>query len=146
MDILAGMLAYVAGIGAVFAALAVAFFVFVATPKAPLQAQSEPQSAHAMLARPSASNGPTDVAAHAKQRARESAKEAATHSEKRCPTAGSPGVAHPTASARDHERKAGASSAQARRLIQEEHDRRWAYQPDSSRDSSFQSRFLGYAD
>src|SRR5215467_14460457 len=48
MDILAGMLAYVAGIGALFAGLAVAFFVFVATPKAPLQAQSEPQSAHAL--------------------------------------------------------------------------------------------------
>ena len=69
MDILAGMLAYVTGIGALFAGLAMAFFVFVATPKAPPQAQSEPQSAHALLARPSAPNRPTAVAAHARRSA-----------------------------------------------------------------------------
>src|SRR5262249_4857718 len=73
MDILAGMLAYVAGIGALFAGLAVAFFVFVATPKAPPQAQSEPQSAHALLARPGAPNKPTAVAAHARRSAKERA-------------------------------------------------------------------------
>jgi len=68
------------------------------------------------------------------QSAKESAKEAAAHSEKRRPTAGLSGAAQAT------------TSAQARRLIEEEHDRRWAYQPDSSQDSSFQSRFLSYAD
>ena len=56
------------------------------------------------------------------------------HSEKRRPTAGLSGAAQAT------------TSAQVRRLIEEEHDRRWAYQPDSSQDSSFQSRFLSYAD
>jgi len=152
MDILAGMLAYVAGIGAVFAGLAVAFFVFFATPKEPLQAQSEPQSAHAMLARPSASNGPAAAAAHArrsaKEAARERAKESTRESARKNTKAGSPDAAHPTASARNHERKPGASTAQARRLIQ--NDRRWAYQQDSTQDSrqdsTFKSRFLGYAD
>ena len=160
MDILAGMLAYVAGIGAVFAGLAVAFFVFFATPKEPLQAQSEPQSAHAMLARPSASNGPAAAAAHArrsakeaareraKESAKESTKESTKESARKSTKAGSPGAAHPTASARNHERKPGASTAQARRLIQ--NDRRWAYQQDSTQDSrqdsTFKSRFLGYAD
>jgi hypothetical protein len=146
----------VAGIGAVFASLAVAFFVFFATPKEPLQAQSEPQSAHAMLARPSASNGPSAVAAHArrsaKEAARESAKESARESTResarKSTKAGSPGATYPTASARNHERKPGASTAQARRLIQ--NDRRWAYQQDSTQDSrqdsTFKSRFLGYAD
>ena len=146
MDILAGMLAYVAGIGALFAGLAVAFFVFVATPKAPPQAQSEPQSAHALLARPGAPNKPTAVAAHARRSAKERAKEAAGHSENRRATARSSGAAQATASARDRQRNAGTSNAQARRLIEMQHDRRWAYQPDSSQDSSFHSRFLGYAD
>ena len=53
MDILAGMLAYVAGIGALFAGLAVSFFVFFSTPHEPLQTQTQPQSASAMLVRPS---------------------------------------------------------------------------------------------
>jgi hypothetical protein len=40
MDILAGMLAYVAGIGALFAGLAISFFVFFSTPHEPLHASS----------------------------------------------------------------------------------------------------------
>jgi hypothetical protein len=38
--------------------------------------------------------------------------------------------------------KASASAARLRRLVQEERARRWAYE----QDSSFESRFLGYAD
>ena len=137
MDILAGMLAYVAGIGVLFAAAAVSFSVFVAPPKEPAQTQSEPQSAHAMLARPSASksNRPTAVAAHA----RRSAKESSSHADKPAPVAA--GADRRTRTARNHEHNTGASTAQASRL-EEERTRRWAYQ----QDSSFEHRFLGYAD
>jgi hypothetical protein len=155
MDILAGMLGYLAGIGAVFGALALSFFVFFATPKEPLQAQSEPQSAHAMLARPSASNRPTAGAAHARESAkestRESARESTLHSEKHEPVAGAASAQQRTRIARDHQRKtatskSGTSTAQAMRPTEEERVRNWAYQQDSSQGSSFERRFLGYAE
>jgi len=126
MDILASMLAYLAGIGALFAGLAVSFFVFFSTPHEPLQTQ---QSASAMLVRPSTPNKPAAVEARAKQ--------SADHFEKHTTAAGSPGGAQ----ARDVHGKYAASAAQARRF-QEERGRRWAYQ----QDSSFERRFLGYAD
>jgi len=129
MDILASMLAYLAGIGALFTGLAVLFFVFFSTPHEPLQPQ--PQSASAMLVQPSTLNKPAAVEARAKQ--------SADHFEKHTTAAGSPGSAQ--ASARDVHGKYAASAAQARRF-QEERGRRWAYQ----QDSSFERRFLGYAD
>jgi hypothetical protein len=132
MDILAGVVAYAAGIGALFAAFAVSFFVFFATPKEPVQPQS--QSANAMLVRPSTPNKPAAVEAHAKQ--------SASHSERHAAAVVSLSAAQPPTTARDHHRKPAASTAQARQLIQEERARRWAYQ----QDSSFESRFLGYAD
>jgi hypothetical protein len=138
MDILAGMLAYVAGIGALFAGVAVSFFVFFATPTAPLQMQKPPQSASAMLVRPSTAgtlNKRSAVEAHSVGRSDKLA-------EKQAAAAGSPGAAKPAGSARDQQHKAAAPHTQARRLIQEERARRWAYQ----QDSSFESRFLGYAD
>ena len=113
-----------------FAALALSFFVFFSTPHEPLQPQ--PQSASAMLVQPSTLNKPAAVEARAKQ--------SADHSEKHATAAGSPGSAR--ASARDVDGKHAASSAQARRLIQEERARRWAYR----RVSSFERRFLDYAD
>jgi len=128
MDILASMLAYLAGIGALFTGLAVSFFVFFSTPHEPLQTQ---QSASAMLVRPSTPNKPAAVEARAKQ--------SADHSEKHATAASSPGGAQ--ASARDVHGKDAASAAEARRF-QEERGRRWAYQ----QDSSFERRFLGYAD
>jgi hypothetical protein len=134
MDILAGMLAYMAGIGALFASLAVSFFVFFSTPHEPLQTGTQPQSARAMLVRPSAPNKPAAVEARATQ--------SDGHSEKHAAAAGAPGTAQPTASPRDLRRKHAASAAQARRLTQEERAHRWAYQ----QDPSFESRFLGYAD
>ena len=112
-----------------FAALALSFFVFFSTPHEPLQPQ--PQSASAMLVQPSTLNKPAAVEARAKQ--------SADHSEKHATAASSPGGAQ--ASARDVHGKHAASAAQARRL-QEERGRRWAYQ----QDSSFERRFLGYAD
>lgn len=136
MDILAGILAYVAGIGALFGALAFSFFIFFSAPSQPIQRQSQPQNASAMLVRPSAPSKSAAVEAHAKQIAGHSEKAA----EKR-PTA-SPSAAWPTASARDLHRKGVASAAQLRRLVQEERAHRWAYQ----QDSTFESRFLGYAD
>jgi cytoskeletal protein RodZ len=138
MDILVGMLAYVAGIGALVAGLAISFSVFVATPKEPLQAQNQPQSASAMLVRPSPASTPkksTVVAAQTKQGADQSEKHAAA--------VGSPGATQPPASARNRQRRpAAAVTAQVRRLNQEERARRLAYH----QDSSFESRFLGYAD
>ena len=101
-----------------FAALALSFFVFFSTPHEPLQPQ--PQSASAMLVQPSTLNKPAAVEARAKQ--------SADHSEKHATAAGSPGSAQ--ASARDVDGKHAASSAQARRLIQEERARRWAYRRD----------------
>jgi hypothetical protein len=134
MDILAGVVAYVAGIGALFAGLALSFFVFFATPKEPVQTQPQSQSAKAMLVRPSTSNKPAAVEAHAKQ--------SASHSERHADAVVSLSAAQPPTTARDHHRKPAAATAQARQLIQEERARRWAYQ----QDSSFESRFLGYAD
>jgi hypothetical protein len=150
MDILAGMLAYVAGIGALIAGLAISFSVFFAAQNPPLQMQSLPQNASAMLVRPSSAgtpNEPTQVGALAKRTANRG-----HHPEER--VAATPGAAHSPASVGDLHRKPAGASAQARRVLQEERARRWAYQQDSNqisnqgsgRDSSFQSRFLGYAD
>jgi hypothetical protein len=143
MDILAGIIAYMAGLAAFFGALAVAFFVFFATPKAPLQ--NEPQSANAMLVRPSTPNKPATAEAHTKQ----AAKEKAVHSEKHAIAAASPDRAQQTVSGQIHS-KSAASTAHARRLIQEDRARRWAYQQDQGQDQGqdhgFDRRFLGYAD
>ena len=127
MDILAGMLAYVAGLGALFGAAAMAFLVFAGGPKEPLQTQAQPQSASAMLVRPSTANKPA-VEARAKH----------VHSAKHA--ASSPSPTQPPA--HEARRKPAAPVTQARRLMQEERARRWAYQPDSN----FEHRFLGYSD
>lgn len=151
MDILAGILAYVAGIGALIAGLAISFSAFFATQTPPLQTQSQPQNATAMLVRPSSTgtpSKPTAIGALAK-----SATSRGKHPEKHAASAGA-GAERSPASVRDLHRKAVGASAQARRLLQEERARRWAYQQDSSQrssqgsshDASFASRFLGYAD
>jgi hypothetical protein len=134
MDILAGMLAYVAGLGALFGALALAF-MFVATPKASLQTQAQPQSANAMLVGPSTPKKPNKLV-----EAR--AKESAHRSEKHAVATGSRDSAQRTASSRDTRRNRAVSAAQARRPTDEEHARRWAYQ----QDGTFASRLLGYSE
>jgi cytoskeletal protein RodZ len=96
MDILAGMLAYVAGIGALFAALAVSFFVFFA----PLQTETQPQNARAMLVRPSTPNKPA-AEARAKRNATQSAGPSEKGAERHAAAAGSSLAAQATASARD---------------------------------------------
>jgi hypothetical protein len=144
MDILAGMLAYMAGLAALFGALTVSFFVFFATPKE--QAQSQPQNASAMLMRPSAPKKQATIEARAKQ----SAKQTGSHAERYATAAGTPGSAQRTASAGESRRKHTKTAAQARRPIEEERARRWAYQQDGgqeeSQGGSFEKRFLGYAD
>jgi hypothetical protein len=135
MDILAGMLAYVAGLGALFGALAVAFFVFAAGPKEPQQTQAQPQGASAMLVRPSTANKPA-----VEGRAKRGPRETSGHSAKGATAASSPASTAP--SSHEARRKPAATSAQARRQIQEEQARRWAYQ----QDSNFGHRFLGYSD
>ena len=135
MDILAGMLAYIAGIGAIFAALAVSFSVFVATPNKPV----EPQSATAMIVKPSAPN--KAVAAEI------IAKPAGGHAEKNAAAVNAPAdAARPTRLGNEIHRRPGTSAAtseaQLRQMVQEERARRWA----SQHDPSFEHRFLGYAD
>ncbi len=150
MDILAGIFAYVAGIGALFAALAVSFFVFFSTPHGPLQTQAQPRSATAMLVRPSTPGKSAAAAAHAKQ----SATQSAARSEKHAAAAHAQDKGKPTALARDVRGKHAPAAAQARRLIEEERARRWAYQQEPGREPSqgpsqqpgFANRFLGYAD
>jgi hypothetical protein len=135
MDILSGMLAYIAGIGAIFAALAVSFSVFVATPNKP----GEPQSATAMIVKPSAPN--KAVAAET------IAKPTSGHAEKNAAAVNAPAdAARPTRLGNEIHRgpstSAATSEAQLRRMVEEERARRWA----SQHDPSFEHRFLGYAD
>jgi len=129
MDILSGMLAYIAGIGAIFAGLMVSFSVFVATPNKPV----EPQSATAMLVKPSAPN--KAVAAEA------GAKPASGHAEKNAAAANAPARLGNEIH-RTPDTSAAASAAQLRRMVEEERARRLA----SQHDPSFEHRFLGYAD
>jgi hypothetical protein len=159
MDILAGMLAYVAGIGALLAALAISFSVFFAAQNPPVQTETQPRSATAMVVRPSpagAPNKPTVIGALARPTANRA------HHPERHAAAATSGAGRSAAAVRDLHRKPAGGSAQARRLLQEQRARRWAYQQDSSQGSnqgsnqgpnqasghepSFQSRFLGYAD
>jgi hypothetical protein len=135
MDILAGMLVYIAGLGALFGAFALAL-MFVATPKASLQTQAQPQRANAMLVR--RVHKPTKPNKLVEARAKES-----THrSEKHAAETGSRHSAQRTASSRDTRRNRAASAAQAGRSTDEEHARRWAYQ----QDGNFASRFFGYSE
>jgi|SRR5437763_15133612 len=135
MDILAGMLAYIAGIGAIFAGLAVSFSIFVATPNKPV----EPQSTTAMIVKPGAPSKAiaTDTIG----------TPASTRAEKNAAAANAPADAvRPTRLGNEMHRKPGASAAasaaQLRRMVEEERARRWA----SQHDTSFEHRFLGYAD
>jgi hypothetical protein len=135
MNILAGMLAYIAGIGAIFAGLVVSFSVFVATPNKPV----EPQSATAMLVKPSAPN--KAVAAEP------GTKPASGHPEKNAAATSAPvDAGRPTRLGNETHRRPGtiaaSSAAQLRRMVEEERARRWA----SQHDPSFEHRFLGYAD
>jgi hypothetical protein len=134
MDILSGMLAYIAGIGAIFAGLMVSFSVFVATPNKPV----EPQSATAMLVKPSAPS--RAVAAEA------GAKPASGHAEKNAAANAPADAARPTRLGNETRRRpdtsAANSAAQLRRMVEEERARRLA----SQHDPSFEHRFLGYAD
>jgi hypothetical protein len=115
--------------------LAVSFSVFVATPNKPV----EPQSATAMLVKPSEPN--KAVAAEA------GAKPASGHAEKNAAAAKAPAdAARPTRLGNEIHRtpdtSAAASAAQLRRMVEEERARRLA----SQHDPSFEHRFLGYAD
>src|SRR5260370_14352296 len=117
MDILRGILAYIAGFGAIFAGLMVLFSVFVATPNKPV----EPQSATAMIVKPSAPN--KAVAAEI------IAKPASGHAEKNAAAVNAPAdAARPTRLGNEILRRAGTSAAtsdaQLRQLVQEESARR----------------------
>lgn len=138
MDILAGMFAYLAGIGAVIGALAISFSVLVSQPNQAVQPQNQAQSATAMVVKPIQPNKAAPVEANSKRMS--------GHAEKQAAATNASAAAQPTPSAKDPHRTATASAARLRRLVQEERARRWAFQQDSRQDSSFESRFLGYAD
>ena len=143
MDILAGMLAYLAGIGVIFGGLALSLLLFTATPKQPLTPQSP--VATAMRFAPSAAAKTRDAQANAKHTDSRSEK-----SGKHAPPAPRPPDAARLATVardinRDKHRKTATPAENARRLAQEERARRWAYQQDAN-GSTFAGRFLGYAD
>ena len=143
MDILAGMLAYLAGIGVIFGGLALSLLLFTATPKQPLTPQSP--VATAMRFAPGAAAKTRDAQANAKHTDSRSEK-----SGKHAPSAARPPDAARLATVardinRDKHRKTATPAENARRLAQEERARRWAYQQDAN-GSTFAGRFLGYAD
>jgi NaMN:DMB phosphoribosyltransferase len=126
MDILAGVFAYAAGIGALFAGLAFSFFVFFAAPPT---ASVAPPSATAMVVKPMASNRSSPAATSPQ----------ATHHEKHSPAvAAGPGAARP--GTKDFHRKPAMAATHLR--VQEERARRWADQ----QNSRFDNRVLGYAE
>jgi len=124
MDILAGMLAYLAGIGAIVAGLALSFSVFLSAPNQPPQ----PQAATAMIVK---TTTPGKAAAETKK-----AKRTTAHNGKH------PDATSVAAAAQEDHRKPAISASRLRRLVQEERARHWVYQ----QDANFQNRFLGYAD
>jgi hypothetical protein len=139
MDILAGMLAYIAGIGAILAGLAVSFSVFVATPNKPVASQSATAMIVKMIDKPNAPN--KAVAAGT------IAEPASGRAEKNGAAVNAPAdAARPTRLGNETPRGPGASAAtspaQLRQMVEEERARRWA----SRHDPSFEHRFLGYAD
>jgi len=143
MDILAGMLAYLAGIGVIFGGLALSLLLFTATPKQPLTPQSP--VATAMRVAPNAAAKTPDAQANAKHPDSRSEKLG-----KYAPPAARPPDAARLATVardinRDKHRKTATPAENARRLAQEERARRWAYQRDAN-GSTFAGRFLGYAD
>jgi hypothetical protein len=141
MDILAGALAYLAGIGALFGALALSFVLFTSMPDNP-PTPRQPQSATAMMVAPGASSKTPAAAAVAKPAVeRQKHRRPATMPVEPARTST---VAHNTQAHDTHQRSATAA-AKSRRLAQEERARRWAYQEDA-KEPSFESRFLGYAD
>ncbi len=129
MDIIASIFAYLGCVTGIVGALAVSFFVVFAAPNT----APPPHQALAMVSRPAVAR--TIAAAETKPapKAAQRDEEIASH--------GTP-PAHPPALALNVRQKTQATRAQARRLVQEERARRWAYEPDSD----FESRFLGYAD
>jgi hypothetical protein len=129
MDIIASIFAYLGCVTGIVGALAVSFFVVFAVP----ETAAPPHQALAMVSRPVVAR--TIAAAETKP-----APKAAQRDEEIASHGTAP--AHPPALALSVRQKTQASRAQARRLVQEERARRWAYEPDSD----FESRFLGYAD
>jgi hypothetical protein len=120
MDILAAMLAYLGCVTGIVGALAISFYVYIAPPG---------QTAAGMQTAAVAVGAPKSTAlTHLKpittiaQRAQDAA------------------AAVPVAA--DVRQKGQLSHAALRRLAQEQRAKRWAYQ----QDSSFESRFLSYAD
>jgi hypothetical protein len=149
MDILAGMLAYLAGIGALFGAVALSLVFFTSTPsKVPVA--KEPQGATAMIvARGASAKTPAAVAQQAAKLQKHQRPTATPVEPARPITAAHDTSAHDTQAhdSRAHAtgQRSAASAAKWRGPAQEERARRWAYQQDTTA-PSFRSRFLGYAE
>jgi hypothetical protein len=128
MDIIASLLAYLGCVTGIVGALAISFFVAFSPPRLEVPAH------HAMV---TATSRPPVVSTVAAAAAEAKPTSAAVQRDEKL-------AQHETAPrpAPDIRQKARMPRAEARRLVQEERARRWAYQ----QDSNFDSRFLGYAD
>ncbi len=127
MDILAAMLAYLGCVTGMVGALVISFYLyFVAPPQLTAPAQTAAVAATADVIRTGASHSAAVTHVQPVTTIAQRAVDAAT-------------VAPIAADARQ---KGQLSRAELRRLAQEQRARRWAYQ----QDSSFESRFLSYAD
>ncbi|MFZ0423596.1 MAG: hypothetical protein WAL80_12025 [Xanthobacteraceae bacterium] len=127
MDILAAMLAYLGCVTGIVGALAISFYVYIAPPG---QTAAGMQTAAVAV---KANDGKTGAP---KSTALTHLKPITTIAQRTQDAA----AAVPVAA--DVRQKGQLSHAALRRLAQEQRAKRWAYQ----QDSSFESRFLSYAD
>jgi hypothetical protein len=127
MDILAAMLAYLGCVTGIVGALAISFYVYIAPPRqAAVPMQTAALAVKANDIKTGASKSP-----------------ASTHLKPVITIAQRTQDAAPTVPvAADVRQKGQLSHAELRRLAQEQRAKRWAYQ----QDSSFESRFMSYAD
>jgi hypothetical protein len=129
MDILAAMLTYLGCVTGIVGALVISFYVYLVAPAqltAPVQTAAVAAKADFIKTGVFKTGAPQSAAA--------------THLDPVIPIAQRAEDAAPIAA--DARQKGQSSPARLRRLAQEERARRWAYQ----QDSSFETRFLSYAD
>jgi hypothetical protein len=139
MDILAGMFAYLAGLGALFGAVALSLVFFSSTSNK-LAGPRQPQGVTAMMVAPGASGKTPAAVAKPTVKLQKHRRPAATPVEPPRSTT----AAHDT-QAHDTRQRSAMSAVKWPRVAQEERARRWAYQQDT-KPPSFRSRFLGYAE
>jgi acyl-CoA synthetase (AMP-forming)/AMP-acid ligase II len=132
MDIIASMFAYLGCVTGIVGALVVSFYVYFATPG---QTAARMQTASVAVTLDAGKTGALKTSPP-NSAAASHLKPVITVAQR---TENAPGTAPIAADARQ---KGQSSTAQLRRLAQEQRAKRWAYQ----QDPSFESRFMSYAD